>query len=113
MQAQIFSAVPTGYGAWGSAQNPLKYEHGEHAGKAIEYVDLAVSGTNGETELRRLTLDPSINGGRPELGQAVDVICAVRQEQKIVFARDGREYLLKVDKWKAVDFLPVNGSAKS
>lgn len=116
MHARILSAQVASYAAYGKPGDPLIREHGPYAGQVIEYVRLLVASSDGTVVARDVTLDPAINGGRPDVGSLCDVDCVVRVESEVVMKRSKRdqslyEAIINRDKWRAIGFSPVEAPA--
>lgn len=112
MLARIRAASIARYGTYGSATKPLLYERGPNAGRAVEYVDIFEASDDGTVTTRRLTLDPAINGGRPEPGALVDIDAQVRSVAEVVYRRDGSERIAQRDRWRAVGFDVLDASGQ-
>lgn len=77
-------------------------------GTAVEYVEITdADSASVDAGARRFTLDPSINGGRPEVGATVRLVVSDWQEPEArVSQRTGRAYIGRKRKSLVTGFLP-------
>jgi hypothetical protein len=119
MLTLIDEATIAEYGTYGKPDAPLMYERGAHAGKPVEFVVITVPGADPDEgrETRTLTLNPAINGERPELGAKVAVVARVQPGRaEGLLKRDLQtgelfEVQRTKDKWRAEAFRTLNGKS--
>jgi hypothetical protein len=101
MLTDAFSLSIARYGQYGTDATGRQIAYRD--GSPVEWVEvLDVDGG-----VRRMTLDPSINGSRLPVGTVADFRCQLTSRQSVVYGRDGRERIQARDAWKVLEMAPA------